>query len=276
MSAGNRGHRVGIIAPVESETMGSLQFLTRIQGLYWRTSARLFFRRPFVINAKFPLVSFTFDDFPRSALLTGGAILEHFGVTGTYYASFGLMGQQSDTGTMFLREDLDTLLLHGHELGCHTLEHCHAGDTKPIVFEDSVIKNQLALSKLLPGIAFRTLSYPKSQPRAWTKRKIESRFACCRGGGQTFNAGTADLNCLSAFFLEQSRDNPEAVKDLINQNQRARGWLIFATHDICNTPTPWGCTPEFFENIVEHAVISGARILPVVEAWEALRASPPS
>lgn len=256
--------------------MGSLQFLTRIQGRYRRTSARLFFRRPLVINTRFPLVSFTFDDFPRSALLTGGAILKRFGVAGTYYASFGLLGKQSDTGTMFLREDLDTLLQQGHELGCHTLEHCHAGDTKSIVFEDSVIKNQLALSELLPGVAFKTLSYPKSQPRAWTKRRVERHFVCCRGGGQTFNAGTADLNCLSAFFLEQSRNNPDAIKNLIGQNQRARGWLIFATHDICDTPTPWGCTPEFFEYIVRHVVSSGARILPVVEAWEALRASSPS
>jgi peptidoglycan/xylan/chitin deacetylase (PgdA/CDA1 family) len=253
--------------------MRSRQLLTRVQGRYRRTSARLFFRRPLAINAKFPFVSFTFDDFPRSALLTGGAILKHFGAAGTYYASFGLLGKQSDTGTMFLREDLDTLLQQGHELGCHTLEHCHAGDTKPILFEDSVIKNQLALNELLPGVAFKTLSYPKSQPRAWTKRRVERHFACCRGGGQTFNAGTADLNCLSAFFLEQSRNNPDAIKNLIDQNQLARGWLIFATHDICDNPTPWGCTPEFFEDIVRHAISSGARILPVVEALEALRES---
>jgi hypothetical protein len=81
-----------------------------------------------------------------------------------------------------------------------------------------------------------------------------------------------DLNYLSAFFLEQSRDNPETVKSLIDQNQRAQGWLIFATHDISDDPTRWGCKPGFFEEIVKYAVKSGARILPAFQAYEVLQA----
>jgi len=250
--------------------MASLPLWARVQGRYRRSVARFLFRRPFEINSKIPFVSFTFDDFPRSALLTGGAILKHFGLTGTYYASFGLMGKQAPTGTMFLPEDLKTLFEQGHELGCHTFGHCHAWDTKSSVFEDSIIKNWLVLSELFPGASFRTLSYPISVPRARTKQRITKHFVCCRGGGQTFNVGTSDLNYLYAYFLEQSRNNPDAVKNLIDQNRRARGWLIFATHDICKTPTPFGCTPDFFEDIVQCAVDSGARILPVVQAWEAL------
>src|SRR2546422_3297564 len=79
--------------------MASLPLWARVQGRYRRSVARFLFRRPFEINSKIPFVSFTFDDFPRSALLTGGAILKHFGLTGTYYASFGLMGKQAPTGT---------------------------------------------------------------------------------------------------------------------------------------------------------------------------------
>ena len=48
-----------------------------------------------------PLISFSFDDFPRSALFTGGALLEQYGVAGTYYASLGLMGKTSPTGEIF-------------------------------------------------------------------------------------------------------------------------------------------------------------------------------
>ena len=53
-----------------------------------------------------PVISFTFDDFPRSALLNAGAILRERGLAGTYYASFGLMGTKAPTGEMFEREDL--------------------------------------------------------------------------------------------------------------------------------------------------------------------------
>jgi hypothetical protein len=121
-------------------------------------------------------------------------------------------------------------------------------------------------------------------------KKVALRhFLCCRGGGlrpgryihrhagggQTFNSGIADLNYLCAFFLERSRDTPEAVKTLIAENARARGWLIFATHDICKSPSPYGCTPEFFEQVVQWTVESGSRVLPVVQALEVLRASQP-
>jgi peptidoglycan/xylan/chitin deacetylase (PgdA/CDA1 family) len=251
--------------------LASSHWLTRIQGHCQRVIARSFARRPFEILAQGPLVSFTFDDFPRSALLTGGAILQSFGLAGTYYASLGLMGQQAPTGPIFLAEDLKLLFEQGHELGCHTFSHCHAWDTRPKAFEDSVVRNQQALNTLAPGTSFKTFSYPISVPRAGTKRRISKYFACCRSGGQNFNIGNVDLNHLSAFFLEKSRDKPEIVKELIDQNRRACGWLILATHDISKDPTRWGCTPDFFEEIVRHAVNSGAQVLPVLKAYETLR-----
>ena len=238
-------------------------------------AARYMFRRPFPIRTQTAFISFTFDDFPRSALLTGGAILKRLGVTGTYYASFGLMGKQAPTGTMFLPEDVHALLEQGHELGCHTFGHHDAWKTNTRTFEESILENRKALSRLVPGAAFRTFAYPINVPRARTKRRVAEYFKCARAGGQTFNSGTADLNYLHAYFLEKSRDNPAVVERVIEQTRRARGWMVFATHDICDKPTPWGCTPEFFEEVVETAVRSGARVLPVVQALEALDASSP-
>ena len=249
------------------------QFAARVHGRYQRSAASLFWRRPFVIDSHVPLISFTFDDFPRSALVTGGAILKRFGLKGTYYASFGLMGTEAPTGQIFLRHDIDALLADDHELGCHTYAHRHSWDTMSSSFENSIIDNRKALAELSADMSFKTFSYPISPPRPTTKRATAKHFVCCRGGGQAFNVGTTDLSYLSAYFLEKDRDKPQAPKEVIDQNRRARGWLIFATHDICETPTPYGCTPEFFEDIVEYAVRSGARILPVFQALEALRAS---
>lgn len=248
--------------------MSSLDIWGRVRSRYIRGTARFLCRRPFVINTHVPVVSFTFDDFPRSALHTGGALLNRFGLAGSYYASFGLMGKEAATGTIFVREDLKVLFEQGHELGCHTFGHYDAWETETSVFEDSVLENQQALRELYPEASFKTFSYPISPPRAQTKRKIARYFSGCRGGGQTFNLRTTDLNYLSAYFLEKSRDNLDAVKNLIDQNQRARGWLILVTHDVSDSPSPFGCTPGFFEDVVRHAVRSGARILPVVTALE--------
>jgi glycosyltransferase involved in cell wall biosynthesis len=171
--------------------------------------------------------------------------------------------------------DLPVLLKQGHELGCHTFAHCDSWETAPEKFEASVIQNRAELKKMIPGADFRSFSYPISLPRPQTKGRIAKYFESCRAGGQTLNADRGDLNQLSAFFLEMSRNNFPAIQRLIDRNCHRRGWLIFATHDISDTPTPFGCTPDFFEQVVAYAVASGARILPVARAVEQIRAGQP-
>jgi peptidoglycan/xylan/chitin deacetylase (PgdA/CDA1 family) len=70
-----------------------------------------------------PIVSFAFDDFPRTAYTTGGSILKSFGVRGTYYAAIGLMNTSNDLGEQFQADDLYSLVSNGHELAGHTFSH---------------------------------------------------------------------------------------------------------------------------------------------------------
>lgn len=252
--------------------MSALNFLSRSQNYYRRNSASWFYKKPVLVAPDRPLISFTFDDFPKSALFTGGAILNRFGFSGTYYVSLGLAGKEILTGLMFDIDDLSSVIERGHELGCHTFSHCNSWEASPEEFEQSVIENSQALSRILPGEKFKSFSYPISLPRPETKKRTASHFLCCRAGGQTINAGESDLNQLSSFFLEKSRDNIQAVKDIIDRNRNERSWLIFATHDIAEHPTPYGCTPEFFEEVVQYAADSGAQVLPVVKAVESLTA----
>src|SRR6266404_602853 len=162
---------------------------SRLHGFYKRRGASLVFRRPFLVSPQRPLISFTFDDFPRSALLAGGAILNRFDLTGTYYASLGLAGKETVSGQIFFSDDLATLFEQGHELGCHTFSHCDSWETDVGTFEDSIIENRTALSELFPGAEFYSFAYPIDQPRPLTKSRIADYFLSCRGGGQTFNIG---------------------------------------------------------------------------------------
>ncbi len=75
-----------------------------------------------------PMVSFTFDDLPKSAVTTGAGLLEARGARGTFYVSGGLVSvgtSQWETG-----DSSDVLALHrnGHEIGCHTFSHQRACD----------------------------------------------------------------------------------------------------------------------------------------------------
>jgi hypothetical protein len=241
------------------------------QAACGRRAAKWFGRRPFVMPEGPAIVSFTFDDFPRSALINGGAILERFGLAGTYYTSLGLADQTTVCGKMFSLEELGHLLCLGHELGCHTFDHYPAWTTPPAEFEASVKRNAAALQKHVPGAKFESHSYPISNPRPETKRRVSRHLGCCRGGGQTFNHGTIDLNYVSGFFLEQSRDDIAAIKRVITDNKAAGGWLIFATHEICDNPSRFGCLPGFFRQVVQLVLDSGADVLPVAKALQVLR-----
>ena len=246
--------------------------ISRVQNRYRRNVSDLCGRRMVEIRPARPIISFTFDDFPRSALLAGGAILKRYGCSGTYYTSLGLLDRDISAGRAFSAADLRQAFADGHELGCHTFAHCHAWDTEPDIFEQSVLENRQALDKLLPGASFKSHSYPIAWPRPHTKRLVGRWFSSCRGGGQTFNRAATDLNLLKSYFLEKSRDAPAAVKKVIDDNRQACGWLIFSTHDVSEAPTTFGCSPSFLEAVVRWSVDSGARILPVAEALEAASA----
>jgi peptidoglycan/xylan/chitin deacetylase (PgdA/CDA1 family) len=244
---------------------------TFLQNSYRRFRTTLLGRRSLRLTNQTPIISFTFDDFPRTALHTGGEILQKYGVAGTYYTALGLMDTDGPVGRLFAETDLREVVSRGHELGCHTFDHYDTLNTHPKTFEDSILRNRDALSRLLPGASFPTLSYPLSIPLPQTKRRMGKHFLGCRGGFQEINRETADLNFLKSFFLEQCGGDFDLVKHVVDQNRQAGGWLIFSTHDIADKPSRFGCTTQFFADVVRYSVDSGAVILPVGAAIEKLR-----
>lgn len=243
-----------------------VSFRRRLKGRYRRTVATHLARRPARLRNTGPLISFTFDDFPSSALTVGGALLREHEAQGTYFTSFGLMGTVCPTGEIFRSDEIPPLLEAGHELGCHTFHHYHPYDTPAAIFDHSLERNREALRAYAPEKEFATFSYPLDCPSAAVKRRCARRFRGCRGGGQIFNQGVVDLNYLSAVFIEQEREQPDRMKRLIDNCVKTNGWLIFATHDVCAAPTRFGCTPALFGDIVRYASRSGARIMTMRDA----------
>lgn len=252
--------------------MRESSFFKRAQGKARRTLASRLHRRELRLSAGKPTVSFTFDDAPRTAFVTGAAVLEAHAARGTYYMSLGLLSTRSELGPIAEPADLERAVERGHELGCHTFDHHDAWTTDTSRYIDSVDRNRAALRRILPGHAFRSFAYPKSGATAAVKPALEKRFECCRGGGQTFNVGDTDLNLLSACFIDRrARVDLRLVCDLVARNAEAGGWLIFAAHDISEDDTDFACSTTFFEATVRRAIDSGSRVLPVAAACERLR-----
>ncbi|MFW5662026.1 MAG: polysaccharide deacetylase, partial [Oceanicaulis sp.] len=54
--------------------------------------------------------------------------------------------------------------------------------------------------------------------------------------------------------------------DYVEDAALAPGWLIFFGHDVRDTPSPWGCTPDFLETVCEHVSRAGFEVLTVADA----------
>lgn len=245
----------------------------RLRGFCARRLSRWLACRPWTVPAGRAAISFTFDDFPRSAIERGGALLAEHGLAATYYTALGLAGRTIETGRMFDLDDLGPLLRAGHEIGCHTHDHCPAWETPAVEYLASVQRNALAVAKHVGGGAtFASHSYPISYPRPAAKRRLAHLFRGCRFGGQARNAGTVDLNCLASFFLEQCGGDFAHIERIVDETARQGGWLIFSTHDVDERPTRYGITPAFFSRVVACAVRSSVPILPVGRALAELGA----
>ena len=244
----------------------------RIAGKWRRLSVDQLGCRRFALQSDVAYVSFTFDDFPKSAYTAGGAILAEHGARGTYFTSCHLLGGPSPSGVIASRDDLPKLLQDGHELGCHTFEHLDGTRAAPAVFERSIAANRAALAEIVAEADLpRVFAYPLDGPVLSVKKTVGRHFAGCRGGGQTFNGRVIDLNLLKAYFFDwKNRGDLDGVRKVLAETVAARGWLIFATHDVAATPSDYGCTPEFFAKVVRLAVESGARVRPMTHACREL------
>ena len=222
-----------------------------------------FYRRTVPLGSQGPIVTFTFDDFPRSALTVGGAILERFGARATYYVSMGLMGTCNNLGEQFQRADLNILIQCGHEVGSHTFGHLSARKTQVSAFLRDVEDCEEAIRQNIRVGQPSNFAYPYGEVTLNAKKLVGPRMKSCRGTFGGFNGPDVDLNLLRANRLYGDIDRAEAAKQLICGNEQRRSWLIFYSHDVANRPSPFGCTPALLEEVVSFAAGRGARMMTV-------------
>jgi peptidoglycan/xylan/chitin deacetylase (PgdA/CDA1 family) len=226
-----------------------------------RKLGRLLPTRPQPVNWPGGVVSFTFDDFPKSALSLGGAILEGHRIRGTYYTAAGVAGGDGELGPIFDADDAEAAHRRGHEIACHTFRHLDCGDSDTATLLADIDENATALSDLTGGYRPANFAFPFGSVSFSAKRVLSHRFQSCRGTDRGINAGTADFANLRANPVGTCGDEA-AVSHLIDEARACGGWLIFYTHDVAETPSPFGCTPERFETIVALAAARCA-VLPV-------------
>ena len=216
------------------------------------------------LTEQIPVVSFCFDDFPRSAWTTGGSILNSCGIRGTYYAAPGLLNTTNELGVQMSRGDIEAALSDGHEVGSHTFSHCSCRRVSAKVYEADVMKGREAL-RSMTGLDCGSFSYPFGHVSVAAKKDVGAKMSSARTIFPGINGPTADLNLLRANSLYGGEDQFAKAEALLAENEKQRGWLIFYTHDVRRDPSQWGCTPGLFDKTVELALKMGFPVLPVGE-----------
>ncbi|HET7716740.1 MAG TPA: polysaccharide deacetylase family protein [Bauldia sp.] len=216
------------------------------------------------------LISFTFDDFPRSAARTGARILEQHGARGTFYASGSLCGQELDGIEYYRAEDLAALNDAGHEIGCHTFAHTRVSRMKQEQIEEDLEKNRRFLTELLPGLRLDDFAFPYGDASPASKMLLQKKFATCRGTRGGLNARRVDLGLLKAVAPGEHQLGRAEIAAAIENVVKEKGWLIFYTHDIDETPSRWGCSPALLDEAVRLARRSDAAIVTVGAALAAI------
>lgn len=134
--------------------------MERAMDVVGQATHRSFARRILPVECEGGIISFTFDDIPRSAAIAGGKVLESYGVSGTFYLAGALVDTEGDTEPFYSAGDVSKLVDRGHEIGCHTFWHSRVSDLDISALNDECDRNQSWMTALAPDYTLRSFAYP--------------------------------------------------------------------------------------------------------------------
>ena len=218
-----------------------------------------------------PMVTFTFDDLPKSAATVGADLLEAHDARGTFYVSGGLVG--IDTPEWPTGDAGDLLALHrrGHEIGCHTFSHQRACDLDEASLGAEIARNRDYLQSLDPSIAIRTFAYPFGYGSYPRKQQLRSQFLTCRSIVPGVNSGEVDPQFLRAMPLIDRQTTRDQIDRTFDEALSTNGWLIFYGHDVAEQPSLYGCTPGLMAYALGAAARRDIPVLTMAEAFQCAR-----
>jgi peptidoglycan/xylan/chitin deacetylase (PgdA/CDA1 family) len=230
--------------------------------------ARHFCAAPHRLPANNPMVSFTFDDIPDSAASVGAPMLEQYGGRGTFYISGGLVGQWSGHWAGIGADGILGLHRRGHEIACHTFSHKRTIELDAAALTAEIERNRRYLHAIDPSIKIENFAYPYGVGSLFRKTQLNGVFRSSRGIRPGANRGTIDLQFLRASPLIGRYIDRDGIERAFDEASATGGWLIFYSHDVAETPSPYGCTPKLLRQALEAA---SRRKMPIVSVADALR-----
>jgi len=226
-------------------------------------------RRPLEPKAVRPIVSFSFDDCPKSVIENAIKPLEQENWRSSVYIAMGLCGITNHLGLHMDAADVTALHSSGHEIGDHTFSHIDAEQHNIADYLVDIDKNQAALNAIdVPKS--KTFAYPYGQVTRALKQKLGVSFkgSRCIRGRECHEY--VDLNQIRANRLYARADFNKLLDKISRIDPNKPGWLPIFTHDVRENPSPFGCTPKQMLKVIKAVKESGAQVLTMAEAIDTL------
>ena len=257
----------------DSIYLDSLENCPSVRSIGARISSRLSRHIPvhfsFLQNER-PMVSFTFDDVPESALSAGADILEKAGVYGSFYISTALMGRRTRYWTVLGADGVLELHRRKHEICLHGHVHLPVTIRSAVEFDEDLALNRKTLKSIDRSIEPNNFAYPYGQISFSKKLQLAGLVRSSRGIVPGINKGFVDSQHIKSVPLEDSTLSYDEVDRLIEQTAINNAWLVFFSHDVSDTPSPFGVSKRFLDYTVSKALRRG---LDVVSMGAALNAA---
>lgn len=221
-----------------------------------------FAKRTLSFQLERPIISISFDDFPKSVMENALPLLDKYNWKATFYVAAGLERTTNHLGLHYDRDDLQKLEQSGHEIGCHTYHHLNIREISESRVTSELDSNAKSLKTLGVKSPLQTFAYPFGETSIARKKQLSNRFASMRGIMRGVHYNKVDLNQIKSVPIYTGPNMPQTF-GFIESLSRKPGWLTLFTHDIRDNPSEWGCTPKDFENVLAAIHESGAIVMPI-------------
>jgi peptidoglycan/xylan/chitin deacetylase (PgdA/CDA1 family) len=218
------------------------------------------------LKSERPIVSFTFDDVPKSAATLGAELLQEYDGHGTFYVAGGLVGSDSEQWAHATAPDLIALHRAGHELACHTFRHKRLYELDGAELVAEANRNEAFFKTLDPSIHLQNFAYPWGLGDFRRKRALSRRFDTCRSVQPGINQGIVDPQFLLSMPLEESHTDATHVDRALDEACKRGGWLIFYSHQVAAVSSEFTCSPALFRHALAGARRRDMQIASVAEA----------
>ncbi|MCB0664780.1 MAG: polysaccharide deacetylase family protein [Saprospiraceae bacterium] len=229
-----------------------------------RSFATQFYQKYQTIDLKAPIVSFTFDDSYGCTFDHAGDLLWQREFHGTFYVSFKFLGLKSQPN--FQLAQLKRIVNQGHEIGCHTYGHIDLSQISRAKAIQDIEYNQHRLSQLFPGMKFQNFSFPFGSETYPLKKFVGKQFLSARGNRPGLNFGNVDMANLKSIKLYEQKYSIKDIEHKLDMALHHNAWIIFHTHDVQKEYTQYGCSPEYFDQVLKSCEIRSMAVRSIDEA----------